>query len=245
MKKIMLIVFSLLFAGSFALRVYAGDSPCAGDLKKNTQMWEEVKENRNALYSILQKYSATLSKECKAHVAQVKGIRAEILSTCGKEMGMNKTCQMLKNDDRMYNPPVFLIRKCVTAPEIKASIDCRAKGYEVGEDLFGVDDKNNPCLADQEKFCKDIAPGRLRVAKCLFSNLDALSDECRAEKFFPPSGPGGVETNPCYRDILASCKDVKPGVGRIQECLVKSSDTLSAGCKSYILPDTMSSEKPN
>lgn len=140
MGKTMSLVFALLFSCSFAVRVYAGDSPCATDLKKNAGMWEEVKENRSALYSILQKYTATLSKECKAHIAQVKGIRAEILSACAKEMGINKTCQMLKNDDRMYNPPLFLIRKCVTAPEIKASIDCRAKGYEVAEDLFGVDD---------------------------------------------------------------------------------------------------------
>lgn len=71
---------------------------------------------------------------------------------------------------------------------------------------------SNPCLADQEKFCKGIAPGRLRVAKCLyvrireaFSEMLALAND--GNKYFDDTKPWiEIKTDPVRTShILYMC----------------------------------------
>jgi hypothetical protein len=55
----------------------------------------------------------------------------------------------------------------------------------------------------------------------------------------PPSGEGGAGDftkvrEACHEDIERLCKEVKPGDGRIRECLRAHRDELSAGCQTAI-----------
>ena len=55
----------------------------------------------------------------------------------------------------------------------------------------------------------------------------------------PPPGEGGAGNfakvrEACHDDVERLCKDVKPGEGRIRECLHAHRDELSAGCQAAI-----------
>ncbi len=55
----------------------------------------------------------------------------------------------------------------------------------------------------------------------------------------PPPGEGGSGNfakvrEACHDDAERLCKDVKPGEGRIRECLRTHRDELSAGCQAAI-----------
>ncbi len=46
------------------------------------------------------------------------------------------------------------------------------------------------------------------------------------------SGPAGAQTkNPCAEDATKLCKDVKPGAGRIVNCLKENEKQLSPECR--------------
>ena len=55
----------------------------------------------------------------------------------------------------------------------------------------------------------------------------------------PPPGGGGAGDfakvrEACHDDVERLCKDVKPGDGRLRECLRAHKDELSAGCQTAI-----------
>jgi hypothetical protein len=55
----------------------------------------------------------------------------------------------------------------------------------------------------------------------------------------PPPGAGGAGEfakvrEACHEDVERLCKDVKPGDGRLRECLHAHKDELSAGCQAAI-----------
>jgi Cysteine rich repeat len=54
----------------------------------------------------------------------------------------------------------------------------------------------------------------------------------------PPSEGGAADfakvREACHDDVERLCKDVKPGDGRLRECLRAHKDELSAGCQAAI-----------
>ena len=98
---------------------------------------------------------------------------------------------------------------------------------------FGTDvyaQGEGPCAADVAKFCKDVQPGGGRIAKCLKEHEKELSATCKQHNA-ESKRHWKETTQACHDDVLKFCKDVKPGGGRIVQCLKEHQNELSPECK--------------
>jgi hypothetical protein len=93
-----------------------------------------------------------------------------------------------------------------------------------------AEEKDRPCAADAEKLCKDVQPGEGRVAKCLKEHSNELSPACKDNIGKMKEKVQEFE-QACKEDATKLCKDVKPGGGRILQCLKQHESELSATCK--------------
>ena len=88
----------------------------------------------------------------------------------------------------------------------------------------------NACADDVAKYCKDVKPGGGRLAQCLKQNENQLSPACRSS--IEESKKRVKEAHQaCDADVQKFCKDVKPGHGRIVNCLRDHEKELSAECR--------------
>ena len=119
----------------------------------------------------------------------------------------------------------------------------------------GLFDARKACEPDVQKFCKDIVPGGGRIIKCLKEHAADLSADCK-DKGGAFIGEKASEKKPeekapekkveekserkaeweeaCGEEVKKLCADVKPGEGRIIECMKAKSESLSVGCKAQI-----------
>jgi len=90
-----------------------------------------------------------------------------------------------------------------------------------------------PCADDVAKFCKDVKPGEGRIVACLKEHQNDLSASCKEkmEKLAEVRKKGSEMNKACHDDISKFCKDVKPGGGKIIQCLKEHSSDLSSECK--------------
>lgn len=96
-----------------------------------------------------------------------------------------------------------------------------------GSRVFARDAR--PCDDDVAKFCKDQI-GRGGVIKCLKDHESDVSATCKEDlSKMPITAPAFMEA--CRNDVLKFCKDIKPGEGRIIQCLKSNENELSSQCK--------------
>jgi hypothetical protein len=89
------------------------------------------------------------------------------------------------------------------------------------------------CSGDVEKFCQGIQQGEGRIAKCLAQHKEELSPDCKARLGEAAKQLKGVQ-KACQDDILAFCAGIKPGGGRIAQCLKANKAKLSPQCEGSI-----------
>ena len=90
--------------------------------------------------------------------------------------------------------------------------------------------KPGPCRADIEKFCHNVKPGGGRIVQCLKVHKEELSPACK--KRGKKLRAGGKRAHAaCKADIEKFCHNVKPGGGRIIQCLKTHQAELSPACK--------------
>lgn len=103
----------------------------------------------------------------------------------------------------------------------------KGKGHKDGE-------HHGACADDVKKFCKDVEPGKGRIAKCLKEHEAELSEACKnkgqAMKEKMKEAREKMQAA-CKADLEKHCKDVEPGEGRIGKCLKEHKDDLSDTCK--------------
>lgn len=96
------------------------------------------------------------------------------------------------------------------------------------------------CSSDIKKLCGDVTPGQGRIAACLRSKEDKLTDSCRtaynntlddvskrlerAEIAFRKQ---------CGNDVQKFCAEVPSGQGRLWNCLDQHESDLSQSCKNF------------
>jgi hypothetical protein len=96
------------------------------------------------------------------------------------------------------------------------------------------------CKKEMSTYCKDVTPGEGRVLACLFAFEDKLSPRCEFALYDAASqleravNALTYAANECREDIKSYCSDVKPGEGRILDCLDKKKDVMSDRCKQAI-----------
>jgi len=95
----------------------------------------------------------------------------------------------------------------------------------------------NGCKSEIESYCKDVTPGEGRVLACLFAYGDKLTPECeyslyqasaQLEHFIQTVNYLAQE---CDDDLKKFCSVIKPGEGRLLDCLEKNKDSVSDRCK--------------
>jgi hypothetical protein len=86
------------------------------------------------------------------------------------------------------------------------------------------------CKGDVDKFCQGVQQGEGRIAKCIAQHKEELSPGCKARLEEAAKQLKGVQ-KACEDDIMAFCEGVKPGGGRIAQCLKANESKLSPQCK--------------
>jgi hypothetical protein len=87
-----------------------------------------------------------------------------------------------------------------------------------------------PCAGDIAKFCGNVKQGEGRIAGCLKQNEAELSSACKIHLIEVKEALKEVD-QACEDDIAMFCGGVKPGGGRILECLKANKSHLSRKCK--------------
>lgn len=96
------------------------------------------------------------------------------------------------------------------------------------------------CKKDIETYCKGVTPGEGRILACLYAYQDKLSNRCEyalydaAAQLEKAVNALTYLANECRDDLKAYCSDIKPGEGRLIECIGKNKEKISGRCKQAI-----------
>jgi len=106
-----------------------------------------------------------------------------------------------------------------------------------------IDSVKSGCDKELKEYCKDVTPGEGRVLACLYARGDKLSGRCEyalydaAAQLERAVQALSYVANECGDDLKANCAGIKPGEGRILQCLNKNETKVSKRCK-QALKDT-------
>ncbi|MEW6587029.1 MAG: cysteine rich repeat-containing protein [Nitrospirota bacterium] len=93
------------------------------------------------------------------------------------------------------------------------------------------------CKKEFETYCKDVTPGEGRLLACLYAHEDKLSGRCEYSLY---DAAAQLEraiaaltylANECRDDLKKYCSDIKPGQGRLLNCIDKNEKNVSSRCK--------------
>jgi len=93
------------------------------------------------------------------------------------------------------------------------------------------------CKKEIDTYCKGITPGQGRILACLFAFEDKLSNRCEFALYDAASqleravNALTYVANECRGDLKSFCSAVKPGEGRLLDCLDKNKGQLSNRCR--------------
>jgi hypothetical protein len=90
------------------------------------------------------------------------------------------------------------------------------------------------CADDIAKLCKEVNPGGGRLAECLKENEKELSPACAASIKDTKKKLKDAH-QACADDVQKFCKGVKPGQGRIVNCLREHNKDLSTTCQATMV----------
>lgn len=105
------------------------------------------------------------------------------------------------------------------------------KGVQKALDTF-----TEGCQQELTTFCKDVTPGENRILACLYAFEDKLSPRCEYALYDAVSQLNETLTNlsyaitECRADLDAYCADIKPGEGRLLDCLNSNEGKVSMRC---------------
>ena len=87
-----------------------------------------------------------------------------------------------------------------------------------------------PCKADRMKHCSHTMGDHGKMLQCMNEHEKDLSAECREHKNAMNADMKSAHAA-CMQDINKFCNDVKPGQGRMRDCLKKHQSEISSTCK--------------
>ena len=106
-----------------------------------------------------------------------------------------------------------------------------------------VDSVVKGCDKEIKTYCKDVTPGEGRVLACLYAHEDKLSGQCEyalydaAVQLERVVNAVAYAANECREELTKYCSDIKPGQGRLLQCIEKNDAKVSKRCK-QALKDT-------
>jgi|MudIll2142460700_1097286.scaffolds.fasta_scaffold213650_3 hypothetical protein len=99
------------------------------------------------------------------------------------------------------------------------------------------------CDKELKTYCKDVTPGEGRGLACLYAFSDKLSAQCEyalydaAVQLERAINALAYVANECGGDLKTYCSGIKPGEGRLLQCIEKNDAKVSSRCK-QALKDT-------
>jgi hypothetical protein len=96
------------------------------------------------------------------------------------------------------------------------------------------------CKTELETYCKNVTPGEGRVLACLYAYEDKLSGRCEYALYDASVQLERVVNalsyvaNECRDDLKTYCSAVKPGEGRLLDCIEKNKSKVSGRCTQAI-----------
>ncbi len=93
------------------------------------------------------------------------------------------------------------------------------------------------CKTELGTYCKGVVPGEGRILACLYAFEDKLSNRCEyalydaATQLERAVNALAYMAGECRDDLKNYCSDVKPGEGRLLNCLDRNGARLSVRCK--------------
>ena len=93
------------------------------------------------------------------------------------------------------------------------------------------------CKKEMETYCKDVKMGEGRMLACLYAREDKLSGRCEyalydaAAQLEHAVAALTYVANECKDDLKKYCADIKPGEGRLLNCVDKHDKQVSGRCK--------------
>ncbi len=106
-----------------------------------------------------------------------------------------------------------------------------------------IDSVVKGCDKELKTYCKDVTPGEGRGLACLYANEDKLSGQCEyalydaAVQLERVVNALAYAANECRDDLTKYCSDIKPGEGRVLQCIEKNDAKITKRCK-QALKDT-------
>jgi hypothetical protein len=116
-----------------------------------------------------------------------------------------------------------------------AAEDPLLKGAQGALDTFA-----EGCQLELTTFCKDVPPGEGRILACLYAFQDKITPRCEYALYDSVGQLDRTLTNlsyavgECRDDLKSTCADVKPGEGRLLDCLSKNEAKISNRCNNAL-----------
>lgn len=127
----------------------------------------------------------------------------------------------------------FLLVLTLVLPAIAA--DPLTQGVQGALDTFA-----QGCQQELTTYCKDVIPGEGRIIACLYAFQDKLTPRCEYALYDSVSQLDRTLTNlsyavgECRDDLKTLCSAVKPGEGRLLDCLGKNEAKVSSRCNAAL-----------
>jgi hypothetical protein len=96
--------------------------------------------------------------------------------------------------------------------------------------VASAEETARPCRDDAAKLCKGVQPGGGAILKCLKSHESELSPACK-DNMAKAKEEIKEAKEACEGDAKKLCEGIKPGGGRIIQCLKQHESELSPSCK--------------
>ncbi|WP_051361477.1 cysteine rich repeat-containing protein [Desulfuromonas sp. TF] len=96
------------------------------------------------------------------------------------------------------------------------------------------------CEKELTTWCKEVTPGEGRILACLYAYQDKLSPRCEyalydaAAQLERALSALSYTVNECRDDLESYCAEVKPGEGRLLDCLRENEAKVSSRCKTAL-----------
>jgi len=106
-----------------------------------------------------------------------------------------------------------------------------------------IDSVIKGCDKELKTFCKDVTPGEGRGLACLYAFSDKLSPQCEyalydaAAQLERAVNALAYAANECKEDLTKYCANIKPGQGRLLQCIDRNDAKVTTRCK-QALKDT-------
>jgi len=158
---------SFLICVAISLAAGAAEHPCKEDAER---LCQGVEPGEGRIVQCLKQHEADLSPACKQKRDSFRDRMQEIRAAC--EQDAQKFCAGVQ-------PGGGRLVRCLRQHENDLSEACRNEGRKIGEERrAAMQDVRQSCHKDAQKLCPDVKPGGGRIARCLRSQQNELSQAC-------------------------------------------------------------------